>query len=172
MQAVFAKLEALPVPTIAAISGICVGGGFELVLACDLRVAESSASVGLPEVNIGLLPGAGGTQRVTRIAGTAVAKRLILTGALVDGDEAARLGLVHDLAGVEGALQAGLRLAESLVGAPRNALAAIKRCIALAPSEEGFAAEVSETEKLLGEEGTVSLIGSFLMRSRQKKVAV
>jgi enoyl-CoA hydratase/carnithine racemase len=172
MQSVFAKLEAMPMLTVAAISGICVGGGFELALACDFRIAERDATVGLPEVRIGLLPGAGGTQRLTRVAGAGVAKRVILTGALVDAGDALRLGMVQELAGDEGALEAAIQLADSVISAPRGAIAAIKHCIALAPSEAGYAAEISQTEALHREDETRSLISSFLARSRRKKVAV
>jgi enoyl-CoA hydratase/carnithine racemase len=93
-QRLMSAIESLPQTTIAAIHGACAGGGTELVLACDLRFAAEGAKIGLPETSIGVLPGWGGTVRATQLLGTAVARRLILTGELVSADEALRVGLV------------------------------------------------------------------------------
>jgi enoyl-CoA hydratase len=87
-------LETIPQPTIAAVNGFALGGGCELALACDLRYASSSARLGQPEINLGIIPGWGGTQRLARVCGVGVAKELILTGRLVDAEEALRIGLV------------------------------------------------------------------------------
>uniref|UniRef100_A0A8C3TNQ9 Enoyl-CoA hydratase domain containing 2 n=1 Tax=Catharus ustulatus TaxID=91951 RepID=A0A8C3TNQ9_CATUS len=89
------EIAALPVPTIAAIDGYALGGGLELALACDLRVAASSAKMGLIETTRGLLPGAGGTQRLPRCVGIGLAKELIFTGRQIDGEQAASMGLVN-----------------------------------------------------------------------------
>ncbi len=88
-------LETMPKPTIAAVNGFALGGGCELALACDLRYAASAARLGQPEVNLGIIPGWGGTQRLPRVCGLGVAKELILTGRVVDAEEALRLGLVN-----------------------------------------------------------------------------
>ena len=88
-------LETMPKPTIAAVNGFALGGGCELALACDVRYAASSARLGQPEVNLGIIPGWGGTQRLARVCGLGVAKDLIFTGRTVDAEEALRLGLVN-----------------------------------------------------------------------------
>jgi enoyl-CoA hydratase len=88
-------LETMPKPTIAAINGFALGGGCELAIACDLRYAASSAKLGQPEVNLGIIPGWGGTQRLARLCGLGVAKELIFTGRIVGADEALRIGLVN-----------------------------------------------------------------------------
>jgi enoyl-CoA hydratase len=92
-------LETMPKPTIGAVNGFALGGGCELVLACDIRYASSRAKLGQPEVSLGIIPGWGGTQRLARVCGLGVAKELIFTGRTVDADEARRIGLVsavHD----------------------------------------------------------------------------
>ncbi len=92
---VYDRLEKLPVVTIAEIEGHALGGGLELALACDIRIASHDAKLGLPETKVGLLPGAGGTQRLTRLCGEGVAARIILSGDVVGGREAERIGLVQ-----------------------------------------------------------------------------
>jgi enoyl-CoA hydratase len=88
-------LETMPKPTVAAINGFALGGGCELALACDLRFAASGAKLGQPEVNLGIIPGWGGTQRLARLCGLGVAKELIFTGRVVGAEEALRIGLVN-----------------------------------------------------------------------------
>jgi enoyl-CoA hydratase len=93
----FWTLEHLPQPTIAAVNGFALGGGCELALACDLRIASERARFGQPEVNLGILPGAGGTQRLVRLVGVGKAKELIFTGAIIDAAEARGIGLVNQV---------------------------------------------------------------------------
>jgi len=88
-------LETMPKPTVAAINGFALGGGCELALACDIRYAASGAKVGQPEVNLGIIPGWGGTQRLARVCGLGIAKELIFTGRVIGADEALRIGLVN-----------------------------------------------------------------------------
>jgi 3-hydroxypropionyl-coenzyme A dehydratase len=96
-QAVLNKIERLEKPVIAAVNGFALGGGCELALVCDIRVASNNAKIGQPEVTIGIPPGWGGTQRLTRIVGPAKAKELIFTGKMVTAEEAAQIGLVNKL---------------------------------------------------------------------------
>ena len=90
-------LETMPRPTIAAVNGFALGGGCELALACDIRYASATAKLGQPEVNLGIIPGWGGTQRLARVCGLGIAKELIFTGRVVDAAEALRIGLVNGI---------------------------------------------------------------------------
>lgn len=108
-------LETLEVPVIAAINGYALGGGFELALACDLRLASEGARLGLPEVTLGIFPGFGGTQRLTRLVGRGRASELILTGDPVDAAEAARLGLVNRVVASDRLLEEAKALARRLL---------------------------------------------------------
>ncbi|MEW5888627.1 MAG: enoyl-CoA hydratase-related protein [Pseudomonadota bacterium] len=114
-QATFAKLDALPMPSVAVINGYAFGGGLELALACTFRLVTANARMGLPEIKLGLIPGYGGTQRLPRVVGEARALELILTGRTVDAQEALRIGLASRLA--EGdPLEAGVAFAREFSG--------------------------------------------------------
>jgi enoyl-CoA hydratase len=108
------RLRKLKKPLIAAVSGFCLGGGCELALACDLIVASESARFGQPEINLGVMPGAGGTQRLTRAVGKAVAMEMVLNARLLSAGEAARFGLVNRVVPVETYLDEALRLAAAI----------------------------------------------------------
>ena len=120
-------LENMPQPTIAAINGFALGGGCELALACDLRYASSRAKLGQPEINLGIIPGWGGTQRLARVCGIGFAKELILTGRLVDSEEALRRGLVDELA--DPVIDRALETARALAAKSPGALAAAKEAV-------------------------------------------
>jgi enoyl-CoA hydratase len=120
-------LETMPKATIAAINGFALGGGCELALACDLRYASSGAKLGQPEINLGIIPGWGGTQRLARVCGLGVAKDLILTGRLVDADEALRIGLVNGVH--DPVLDKAREVAALLASKSPVALAAAKRAL-------------------------------------------
>ncbi|MCB9789017.1 MAG: enoyl-CoA hydratase/isomerase family protein [Deltaproteobacteria bacterium] len=109
-------LEAFPRPTVAAIEGYALGGGCEVALACDLRVAGASARLGQPEVSLGILPAAGATWRLPRVVGLGRAKELILTGRIVEADEALGMGLLNRVVPDGGALEAARALAETMAG--------------------------------------------------------
>ncbi|MDX2541473.1 enoyl-CoA hydratase/isomerase family protein [Streptomyces sp. WI04-05B] len=125
----YALLENFPKPSVAAVHGFAYGGGLELALACDLRVAERGTRLGLPEMKLGVLPGAGGTQRLPRLLPPAIAKQMILTGEPIDAERAWQLGLVNELAEPGGALAAAEKLAVGLAAGAPLALAAGKRLI-------------------------------------------
>ncbi|HEY1367485.1 MAG TPA: enoyl-CoA hydratase-related protein [Gaiellaceae bacterium] len=119
-------LERMDAPTIAAINGFALGGGCELALACDLRYASSKAKLGQPEINLGIVPGWGGTQRLARCCGLGVAKELVLTGRNVDAEEALRIGLVNAVVEPDELLPRALETARLLASKSRIALAAAK----------------------------------------------
>ncbi|MFF0042991.1 enoyl-CoA hydratase/isomerase family protein [Streptomyces mirabilis] len=125
----YALLEDFPKPSVAAVHGFAFGGGLELALACDLRVAERGARLGLPEMKLGVLPGAGGTQRLPRLLPTAIAKEMILTGEPIDAERAWQLGLVNEVAEPGVALAAAEALAARLAAGAPLALAAGKRLV-------------------------------------------
>jgi enoyl-CoA hydratase len=119
-------LETMPKPTIAAINGFALGGGCELALACDIRYASSTARLGQPEINLGIIPGWGGTQRLARVAGIGFAKELILTGRLVDAGEAHQRGLVNAVHQPGELMEKTLETARLLAAKSPLALAAAK----------------------------------------------
>ena len=122
-------LEAMPKISIAAITGFALGGGFELSLACDLRYAADDAKVGQPEVRLGVIPGAGGTQRMTWLAGVGVSRDLTYTGRQVDAEEARALGLVERVLPADQVLEAAVTDARTFAHGPRQAIAAAKDAI-------------------------------------------
>jgi enoyl-CoA hydratase len=124
-------LETMAKPTIAAINGFALGGSCELALACDIRYASSHAKLGQPEINLGIVPGWGGTQRLARVCGIGVAKDLIFTGRLVDAEEALRIGLVSAIA--DPVLDKALETAHELAAKSSLALALAKRLINMSP---------------------------------------
>jgi enoyl-CoA hydratase/carnithine racemase len=130
---VYERIARLPQPTVSAIAGHCLGGGFELALATDFRIAEPSASFALPEVGIGILPSSGGTHRLVRLVGTARAKELVLLGERFGADAALRLGLVTELAAEGAGLERALALAERLGALPAVAVAVAKQVIDAMP---------------------------------------
>jgi enoyl-CoA hydratase len=122
-------LETIPKPTIAAVNGFALGGGCELALACDIRYASSAAKLGQPEINLGIIPGWGGTQRLARVCGVGVAKELILTGRLVDAEEALRIGLVNAVYEPGELLERTVETARLLASKGPLALAAAKEAV-------------------------------------------
>jgi enoyl-CoA hydratase len=129
LQAPLNKLEQLPIPTIAAINGAAFGGGCELALSCDMRIAEEHAKIGLPEIKLGLFPGAGGTQRLPRLIGKARAKEMIFTGEPLTAEEAKQIGLVNHVVPRGKALEKAIEIAERITRFSLPALTFAKRSI-------------------------------------------
>ena len=125
----FTAVAAIPKPTIAAITGYALGGGLELALCCDRRVAGDNAKVGQPEILLGIIPGAGGTQRLARLVGPAKAKDIVFTGRFVGAEEALRIGLVDEVVAPDGVYEAALAWASRFTGGAAIALSAAKAAI-------------------------------------------
>jgi enoyl-CoA hydratase len=170
-QELFQRISDLPQVSIAEIGGAAMGGGYELALACDLRIAANEARIGLPEPGLGLLPGGGGTQRLTWMAGPAVAARIILTAEAVDGSTARELGMVQwSLPRAD--LETGAKaIAARVASLHPLSLAACKVCIRLArdPERNGFAAETEWTGRLLATEETQRRVTDFLSGANRKR---
>jgi enoyl-CoA hydratase/carnithine racemase len=129
LQSSLSAVAAIPKPTIAAITGYALGGGCELALCCDFRVCGDNAKLGQPEILLGIIPGAGGTQRLARLIGPAKAKDLIFSGRFVGSAEALALGLVDEVVGADDVYSAALTRARSYVGGPAYALRAAKEAV-------------------------------------------
>src|SRR5437867_1408382 len=141
----FNDLEALEKPLIAAINGTCVGGGLELALACDLRIAARSARFGLPENNLGLIPGIGGCSRLVRLVGYGKAKELVLTGEIITAEEAHRIGLVNRVVDDERQTAEGGELAKRLAAKAPQALGIAKRVLLTSASVDLYSARTLES---------------------------
>ncbi len=159
-------LETMPKPAIAAINGYALGGGCELALACDLRYASARTKLGQPEIDLGIVPGWGGTQRLARVCGIGVAKDLIYSGRTVDAEEALRIGLVNGLA--DPVLEHALAAARALAGKSPLALRVAKRLVNLAPG--ALEAEVEEFGSLFASEDAKEGIAAFLEKREPRFV--
>lgn len=128
-QSIFDKIANLKIPVIAAINGFALGGGCELALACDIRVASENSKLAQPEVNLGVMPGYGGTQRLSRLVGLGKAKELIFSGEIIDGTEAYRIGLVDKLTAAGQALEEAIKLAQIILSRSPIAIKLSKEAI-------------------------------------------
>jgi enoyl-CoA hydratase/carnithine racemase len=163
IQRLFERIERLPQVTLAEIGGAAMGGGLELALACDLRIAAAEAKLGLPEARLGLIPGAGGTQRLTRLCGRATAARLILGAEVIDGTTAAALGVAHWSAPRAELPGRAAEIVRRLAELPAAALAACKACIAAAgePGRGGYFKELEHTRHLMTNTETQRRVETF-----------
>ncbi len=164
-RSTFGAIDRLPVPTVAALDGVAFGGGLELALACDFRVAASHVTLGLTETSLGIIPGAGGTQRVTRIVGEARAKELIIFARRITASEALSIGLVNRVA-EEGtrALDLALEWVEPLERAAPIAIAAALEAIDGAgdrPLEDGLSLERRCYERTLASQDRLEALAAF-----------
>lgn len=129
LQSSFTAVARIPKPTVAAVTGYALGGGCELALCCDFRVAGDNAKLGQPEILLGVIPGAGGTQRLARLVGPAKAKDLVFSGRFVDAAEALAIGLVDQVVALDDVYDAARAMVQRYVGGPSYALRAAKEAI-------------------------------------------
>jgi enoyl-CoA hydratase/carnithine racemase len=169
LQRLYDRIEALPQVTLAEIDGSAFGGGLELALACDLRVCTHEARLGLPEAALGLLPGAGGTQRLTRLCGPGQARKIILTSAHLSGNEALDAGLVQWSVPKAEIAEFTESLVIRIARSSASALAACKRCLAVADgtSSPGMQVELLETYRLFHDTDTRSRVSNFINQRGQ-----
>jgi enoyl-CoA hydratase/carnithine racemase len=164
-RTVFRFIDELPKPIVAAIDGVAFGGGLELALACDLRVMGARAQIGLTEVSLAIVPGAGGTQRLTRLVGEARAKEMLLFSRRIGAETALAYGLVNAVAPEDGkALDVALAWAEQLVAAPPIAVAAALRAVDAAvdlPLDAGLVEELRCYERTLVSEDRREALAAF-----------
>jgi enoyl-CoA hydratase len=166
---IFSSIEEFPKPVIAMINGFCLGGGLEVALACDLRFASDNAKLGQPEINLGIIPGGGGTQRLTRLVGEGKSMELILTGDLIDAAHAKAIGLVNDVFPAaelqDRVLAYALRIAEKSPVALRMAKEAVKTA-ARTNLREGLARETDLFCLTFGSEDKAEGVRAFLEKRK------
>ena len=161
------RLARLPMPTIAAIEGNALGGGLELALCCDIRVASETSRLGLPEVRLAVTPGAGGTQRLPRVVGAARAKELILTGRVLTADEAERIGLVSRLVPAGKAREAADEIASEIAARGPVAVREAKRLVDLATDADlatGLAAELDASDRVFATDDMLEGADAFFAK--------
>lgn len=169
LLAVVGKLEALPKPTIAAIRGFALGGGLELAMGADFRYLADDAKVGQPEIRLGIIPGAGGTQRLARIVGFQRAKELCMSGRHVAADEARAIGIADKVAPPEGVLEVACADAAVFAEGPTQAYAAVKRAVREGfdrTLSEGLAIEAEEFARVFATEDARVGVKAFLAKER------
>lgn len=157
-------IETLHAPVIASVNGFCLGGGLELILACDFVIASKSSVIGAPEINLGIVPGAGGTQRLPARIGKLRAKELILTGRRLYADEAAGIGLINKAVAAEALGEEVDKLARLLADKPVQSVRAAKRLI----DAGTFTKEIAEWTRLFSYEDPKRLMEEFLKKSRKE----
>ena len=163
------RLAAHPALSIAAIDGLALGGGLELAMACTLRVAGADAKLGLPEVKLGLIPGAGGTQRLPRLVGRGAALDIMLTGRQIDAAEALRIGLIDRLAAAGSAASAARELATELCAASAPAQQAVVRTVGASadlPLADGLRYEVDQIQELFERGEAAEGLRAFVEKRR------
>ena len=172
---VFRKLETLEIPVIAAINGFALGGGCEISMSCDIRICSENAIFGQPEVGLGITPGFGGTQRLSRLVGPGMAKQMIYTGRNIKADEAYRIGLVNAVYPQEELMAAAKKMASGIAMQAPIAVRACKKAI-----NDGLDADMDQAivieEKLFGScfetEDQKMGMGNFLEKDKEKKLKV
>jgi len=168
-QTLFLQISKATKPIIAAINGFCLGGGLELAMACHMRICSDRARLGQPEMNLGIIPGWGGTQRLARLAGKGKAIELILTGDMITAQEAYRLGLVNKVVPAGAVLKEARGLARKIVSKSKIPVAAALRAISgglQVPIEEGLQIEAEEFGNLADSEDASEGVSAFMEKRR------
>ncbi|MFC1530389.1 enoyl-CoA hydratase/isomerase family protein [Gemmatimonadota bacterium] len=163
-QDLFRAIEMMPKAVIAAVNGFALGGGCELAMSCDIRIASENARFGQPEINLGILPGYGGTQRFTRLIGYGKAAELLMTGAMISAEQALEMKLVERLVPEGSALKEAADLARAIAGKAPLSIAAIKRSMDASQGDHaaGYAVEAEEFGKLMESEDKAEGIAAFI----------
>jgi enoyl-CoA hydratase/carnithine racemase len=164
-NAVYRRLARLPMPTIAAIQADALGGGLELALCCDIRIADEQARLGLPEVRLGVMPGSGGTQRLPRLIGPSRAKEMTLLGQIIDAHQAERIGLVNRVTEPGKAVEVSMDLGAEIASRGPLAVREAKRAIDLAGDlslDEGLAVELDASERIFDTDDMIEGATAFL----------
>jgi len=151
-QRIYSRIEAYPKPTVAAINGVAIGGGLELALVCDLRVASDVAYFSMPELKHGIIPGLGATQRLARFVGLGRAKEMLFLGRMVRAETALAWGLVDRLVSRDRVLGTACELAHDLAAKPASAVRALKECFLQDGDPGGLRAETEAFARLVGEQ--------------------
>ena len=160
-------VDAFPKPVIAAINGFCLGGGCELAMGCDIRIASDKARLGQPEVNLGILPGAGGSQRLPRLVGLGTAYKMLFSGEMVRADEALRIGLVDEVVPADQLTDRVRELAAMIASKSPVALQLIKEAVRAAvrmPLDEGLRLETTLFGLAFSSEDKVEGVAAFLAK--------
>jgi len=168
-RSLFNAFDTFPKPIIAMINGYCLGGGCELALACDIRIASESASLGQPEINLGIIPGGGGTQRLTRLVGEGKAMELILTGAIIDAQTALAIGLVNHVVPADQLETKTMEIANRMADKSPVALRLAKEAVKIASRsniDEGLRREVDLFALCFSSEDKDEGVSAFLEKRK------
>ncbi|MBW2058657.1 MAG: enoyl-CoA hydratase/isomerase family protein [Deltaproteobacteria bacterium] len=168
-KALLLKIENFDRPVICAINGFCLGLGLELAMCCDIRIAAEHAKLGQPEINVGVIPGAGGTQRLARLVGEGIAKELIYTGRFIDAQEAQRIGLVNKVVPGNELRREAMEMAEGIAGKPPLAVRAAKEAIHQGLSmalDQGLEIEIDRWSYLCGTEDQKEGAAAFIEKRK------
>lgn len=167
----FRKLELLPIPTIAAICGYALGGGLEMALACDIRIAAEDAQLGLPEITLGIMPGAGGTVRLPKLIGIGKAKELIFSGRKIGAAEAYQCGLVQQVVAAAELMPTACELAKKMARQSTTAMQSAKTMLSFSadmPQEAAFKMEAGYWSGLFGTADQIEGMQAFIEKRKPK----
>ncbi len=168
-KTLFNSIDTFPKPVIAMINGFCLGGGCELALACDIRIASENAKLGQPEINLGIIPGGGGTQRLTKLVGDGMAMELILTGDMIDAEAAFDIGLVNSVYSAEELEEETMKLAKKIASKSPIALQMAKEAVKTASKsnlDEGLKREIDLFAITFSSEDKEEGVAAFLEKRK------